>query len=440
MLILTNSLTQILLKQLFSHKWLWFLLLLLLLVSCASSRLSTLKKTVIPQLNAPAFNEQFTGFLAVDLASSDTLFSVNAKKYFTPASTVKLFTLYTALKTLDKHTPLLKYREQQDSLYISGTGNPAFLHPYFNDSTAITFLTNYNTILLSTNHYTGEKYGPGWAWEDYPYYFSAEISPLPLYGNVLKVFPGKPWRIQPKFFKSAIATIDGAPTRAWNKNRFYLPLQLQDTLEIPFITSDSLVLQLLGQKINKKITLSEENPPTEASILYGVATDSILKQMLAKSDNFLAEQTMLMVSSVLSDTLSFTLARDHVLEHHLSSLRQPPRWVDGSGLSRYNLFSPESMVTVLTQLYQEIDTTRLFSLLPRWNEDGTLDEESEDFRHHFLLAKSGSMGNTYNLSGYLRTSSGKLLAFSFMNNHFRSPSREVRTRMYSILKAIHLEY
>ena len=440
MLILINSLTQTLLKQLFSLKWLRFLLLLFLIASCASSRFNTVKKAVVTQLNAPAFNEQFTGFLVVDLATRDTLFSANAKKYFTPASTVKLFTLYTALKMLDKRTPLLKYHEQRDSLYIAGTGNPAFLHPHFKDSSAITFLNRYNTIFLSVNHYIGEKYGPGWAWEDYPFYFSAEISPLPLYGNVLEVLPGKPWQIQPKLFTTAIATTDGEPTRTWSKNQFYLPEQLQDTIEIPFITSDSLVLQLLGPKINGKIRLSEENPPTKANILYGVATDSILKRMLAKSDNFLAEQTMLMVSAVVSDTLSFALARDHVLEHHLSTLRQPPRWVDGSGLSRYNLFSPEAMVAVLTQLYQETDTTRLFSLLPRWNKDGTLDEKSEDFKHHFLLAKSGSMGNTYNLSGYLRTTSGKLLAFSFMNNHFRSPSREVRARMYSILKGIHSGY
>ncbi|MEM8927645.1 MAG: D-alanyl-D-alanine carboxypeptidase, partial [Bacteroidota bacterium] len=90
-------------------------------------------------------------------------------------------------------------------------------------------------------------------------------------------------------------------------------------------------------------------------------------------------------------------------------------------------------------LYSETDSLRLFSLMPQWNLNGTLPlENSND--NIFILAKSGSMGNIYNLCGYLRTRSGRLFAFSFMNNHFRRPSKEVRQNIYDKLRLIHEAY
>ncbi|MEM8506171.1 MAG: D-alanyl-D-alanine carboxypeptidase [Bacteroidota bacterium] len=440
MLIPITSAIQTPTKQIVSSTAVALLLLLFFMSSCGALPLRKIKGSLSDKLNTAAYHQQFTGILVVDLKTKDTLYSRNAQKYFTPASTVKLFTLYAALKNLDKHTPLLKYSDQQDTLYIFGTGNPAFLHPYFNDSTVLPFLNRYKNILLSTHHYIGEKYGPGWAWEDYPYYFSAEINSFPLYGNVLRVNPGTSRVVYPQSFEPNIQLTSGKATRAWGDNRFYLPAEIKDTLDIPFITSDSLTLRLLAEKVNARVRLSKENPVLPTQLYYGIETDTILKRMLFKSDNFLAEQTMLMVAATLSDTLSFPLARDHVLVHNLNHLKQPPRWVDGSGLSRYNLFSPESMVQVLTRLYDETDTTRLFSLMPRWTGNGTFEDEKEGFEDHFLMAKSGSMGNIYNLCGYLRTSSGKLLVFSFMNNHFKGPNDEVREQMFAILKAIHRAY
>ncbi len=440
MLISIKTSLQSVLNQFISKKWTVPLVLIIVLSSCSSSRFGSVKKDIITHLGTRDYQNQFTGFLVVDLETKDTLFNINSEKYFIPASTVKLFSFYTALKTLGKHSPLLKYKKQQDSLYIMGTGNPTPFHPFFKDSTLVAFLNQYDTIVLTSRHYVGEKYGPGWAWEDYPSYFSPEVSALPIYGNVLSVTPGSPPMISPQYFKNAIDVKNGTVARAWESNRFYLPDRLQDTLEIPFITSDSLTVQLLREKISAQIVLSGVNPKPGADMVYGIATDSILKRMLSKSDNFLAEQTMLMASATLSDTLSFALARDHVLKHQLQDLDQPPRWVDGSGLSRYNLFSPQSMIAVLTQLYYEIDTARLFSLMPRWNEEGTMDPDTVGYSTHFLVAKSGSMGNIYNLCGYLKTTSGKLLAFSFMNNHFRKPSKEIRAQMFLLLKSIHNTY
>ena len=190
----------------------------------------------------------------------------------------------------------------------------------------------------------------------------------------------------------------------------------------------------------KEIFLTQQFPDGKKQTLYGMETDSIYKRMLLKSDNFLAEQLLLTASGMVSDTLSTTNAIDFMLDNHLNDLEHQPRWVDGSGLSRYNLFTPRSFVQILQKLYKETPEERLFSIFPMWGPDSTVEQWEDPTTEPFLFAKSGSVGNNYNLSGYVKAKSGKLLIFSFMNNHFRIPSSEIRATMYATLKHLYENY
>ena len=107
--------------------------ILLFLIGCASAK-KNLQRTTKTVLESPFFDNQFTGFLILDAESNDTLYNLNSTKYFTPASNTKIFTLYTALQFIPDKIPALKYLTQNDTLYIEGTGDPSFLHPYFKDS------------------------------------------------------------------------------------------------------------------------------------------------------------------------------------------------------------------------------------------------------------------------------------------------------------------
>lgn len=436
----TKHILQIVLNQRFSKNFILSVFLVFLFTSCSNLRFRTTKKEVLADFESKKFEHQHTGFMVVDMIKNDTLFNVNGTKYFTPASTTKLFTLYTSLQFLGKNVPALKYVKSENKTHVLATGDPTWLHPNFKDTTAISFLRQQDSIVLHLDNYAGEKYGPGWAWEDYPYYFSPELTALPLFGNVVTIMGPEPMQVSPSYFSPKVERKDGAPLRMEDKNTFYIPKTSRDTVQIPFITSDSLTLKLLKARVGKQLIVQDSLPNLKWKVLEGIPTDTVLKQMLVESDNFLAEQLMLMASSTLSDTLQFETARNFILENPLKSLSHKPRWVDGSGLSRYNLFTPASMVQVLRNLVKETDTTRLFSLMPKWNADGTMSHENPNGDKAFIQAKSGSMGNMYNLCGYIRTKSGKLLLFSFMNNHFRRPSREVRQDMYSILKSIHETY
>ena len=433
---LLNFILQGIIKQNVILKLVIIFFISLLATSCVSSRLRTINTQLLNMYEEEQFNTQFTGILVVDIDTKETILEKNSKKYFIPASTVKLFTFYAANTLLKEKIPTLNYVETKDSIYAYGTGDPTWLHPYFEDSTAVKFLANSKKpIVLDFSNFKDTKYRPGWAWEDYQYYFSPEINPIPLYGNVVTVNELNSLEVSPNYFSSAIKRNKPKQLREFYKNEFYIPENLKDTLQIPFITSPELTKILLQEKLQQKVILSKSNRSESKKVLYGIPTDSIYKRMLYKSDNFLAEQLMLVASSNISDTLSFSITKDYILENHLSELTQKPRWVDGSGLSRYNLFTPESMVHVLQKLYAEVDTKRLLHLLPSWNGTGETVLEKP-----FIYAKSGSMGNTYNLSGYLKTKSGKTYAFCFMNNHFRISTKEVKIQLKKTLTTIHNAY
>ncbi|MGW9686727.1 D-alanyl-D-alanine carboxypeptidase [Flagellimonas sp. 2504JD1-5] len=389
------------------------------------------------QLEEGAFKNSFHGLVVMDSKTNKVLYNTNGDRYYTPASNTKIVTLFAGIKIIPKQFPTLKYIEKNDSVFIVPTGDPSWLHPYFKDSTGINFLKQRRNIALYLDNFEDGRFGPGWAWEDYPYYFSAERSPLPLYGNVVSLSNIDSLETVPSIFMDSVEVTTSPTGRDEFHNQFYMHLEQQDTIEVPFLINEGLTKNLLESVLGKEITLLDSLPSGATDILYGIPSDSIYKRMMHVSDNFLAEQIMMTASSTLSDTLGIQRAIDHMLESELSFLKHPPRWVDGSGLSRYNLFTPESFVQILQKLYQEIDEKRLFDIFPNWDATGTVSKWKNPDIAPFIFAKSGSFGNNYNLSGYLKTKSGKVLIFSFMNNHFRIPGSEVRSQMYALLKSLH---
>ncbi|WP_340198940.1 D-alanyl-D-alanine carboxypeptidase [Ascidiimonas sp. W6] len=381
-----------------------------------------------------------TGFMLYDPDKKDTLISINHNKYLNPASNTKIFTLYSAMKMIGDSIPAIKWKEQNDTLFLMGTGDPTLLHPWFNSMRVIELINTSSTkkVVLDTGNYLEDKYGPGWAWEDYAYYFMPERNSFPMYGNVVNLALSRDAiQVVPDIFAPQIKKEKQPYSRSLNKNTFYITSNKIDSLEVPYITNDSLTMGLLNKHLSKELVLGKF-PPSQLSskIHYSIKADSLYKRMMSVSDNFLAEQMMILCSGTISDTLSVKKAIDYSLKNYFSDIPQYPRWVDGSGLSRYNLFSPHSFVYVLNKMYQEFDKERLLNLFPAINLLG----ETDNDLNLYLYAKPGSFSNNYCLSGYLITKSGKTLIFSFMANHFTIPSKEIKRQLQTILLEIRNQY
>ena len=366
----------------------------------------------------------------------------NGNKYFTPASNTKLYTFYAAYKTLGDSIKGLEYAKYNDTLFIKGSADPSFLYE-FEASKTIPFLKNHSgPIIIVHEQINDDVYGSGWSWSDYQYYYMPEKSLFPLYSNIV-AYAHKEDSIYTDipYFKEHIALVDSLEIyRDKEENKFYL--QKNDTTlnYVPFKTSTKLVADLLSDTLKRSISVVPEFKQLDFKPLYSVASDSVYKKMLVISDNFIAEQLMLQVGKETVDSYNVGEAIDYVLDNYLADLPQEPRWVDGSGLSRYNLFTPEDTVHLLKKMYEEIPLDKLLTYFPVGGESGTLKNWYGGKEQPYVYAKSGTLSNNYSLSGYLITKKGTLLIFSYMNNHYRLATAGIRTQIQNHLSKIYENY
>lgn len=391
-----------------------------------------------------------------DPANQTTLYQQNEAKYFTPASNTKIFTLYTALQFLQDSLPLINYTLKGDSLFFWGTGNPAFLHHDIPQNQLVfSFLKAHQGPLFFSDHNFQEAhYGPGWAWDDYNYAYQAERSPFPIYGNIIRFqreaqtqapnsFSVTPTYFQPQLeLNETLGNRSPYFKRAQNANTFqYNPIALTDStyiIEKPYKTSTDLVVQLLGDTLGRKITaLSLDTAAiTTQQTLSTPFPDTIYQRLMKDSDNFIAEQLLLLCADkqlgfIQSDTL-IRLAQETLFKEAPDQLL----WYDGSGLTRYNMFTPRTVVFVLEKLLAAKSKEWLFSIFPGGGQAGTISNWYGSDGQPYIFAKTGTLRNKHCLSGYLVTKSGRLLIFSFMHNNFPTGSSPLKVEMAKVLEWI----
>lgn len=417
----------------------FFLFLILILPLVGYSQTSDWVKK---HLESEFYKTQFTGFYLYDPATKQVLENYNGEKYFTPASNVKILSLYSALKVLPDSIPALRYQQKDGNLYIEGLGDPTFLHPEFKSVTrALDFLKKEpGNIYLHWGKFEGTRMGLGWSWEDYEKYYSPERSEFPLYGNMATVKKGKSGLSAfPLTLADSVEYEESLFSRDFYDNKFKIGSRNGASTRVPFVVKDELIRQMLSDAVGKEVFLTDKSLPKTAKTLFSVPSDLVYKRMMEVSDNFLAEQILLMVSAQVSGSMSTEKAIQYMKSKYLKGMPQEPVWVDGSGLSRYNLFSPRDMVFVLDKLLAEFEQECLFKIFAIGGRTGTL-KGNYGGKTPYVYAKSGTLSNNYCLSGYVKTNSGKTLIFSIMNNHYQKENWQVRQQTQKLLEYIRDNY
>ena len=215
---------------------------------------------------------------------------------------------------------------------------------------------------------------------------------------------------------------------------------------MPFVTNRSLsALELLSDSLKKNFTIvfpdahknrfewsSESGDLTiltinKWNVIHSQPTDSLLKPMMHNSDNFFAEQSLVMAGNEVFGIMNERKIIDSLINTDFKDLPQKPRWADGSGLSRYNLFTPHDFVAILNKMQNEFGMERIKTILPTGNE-GTLENyyKSEE---GFIFAKTGTLSGVVALSGFIYTKKNKMLIFSILVNNHQASATQVRRAM-----------
>ena len=391
-------------------------------------------------------------------------YNYQGDKYFVPASNTKIPTCYAAMKYLGDSLKCFLSIENDTAMLVLPAGDPTFLHPEYKLQPAFDFLKRSGKKIYTTDiKWRSEALGSGWSWNDYNESYMAERSPMPVYGNLLK------W-VQEKVNNNGIESFDiySVPEINWpvnfnineNAKNFQVKRKIGENefeliqstekykeLYVPFVThgiksSIELLSDTVGKSISvisdEKLTKPFENVRLFVHYIKTQPSDSLLKPMMHRSDNFFAEQSLLMVSNERLGYLSDQKIIDTLLKTDFKDLPQKPRWADGSGLSRYNLFTPQDFVSILNKMKNEFGMERIKVIFPTGGEGTISSYYKADST--FIFAKTGTLSGVVALSGFLYTKKGKLLIFSTLVNNHQASAAAVRRAVEKFIQGIRNNY
>ncbi len=392
-------------------------------------------------LNSDFYSTQFTGFYLYDPITKEEIYNYNGNKFFIPASNTKIFTLYTAMKMLNDSIPAFKYQLIGNELHIEGTGDPTFLHPKYKNTRALDFLKNNGSkIVFHWNNFDEESFLPGWTWDDFRKDYAPERSQFPIHENLVSISKnGSSIKTFPTYFEELTEIKEMPEPRNFYDNKFYISNKKR-TEKVPFIVNEMVIEKSLSQILGKPVDMVKTPMVNNPKVFYSQKSDDVYREMMENSDNFLAEHLLILASSTLPGKLSASETITFSKRYLLNDLKQQPEWFDGSGLSRYNLFTPQSFAQVLGKMYNEFPEQRLFSIFPIGGKTGTIKNRYKDSAQPYIYAKTGTLNNNVTLSGYLKTKSGRTLIFSLMNNNSIKDLSWIRNENEKLLRIIRDNY
>jgi len=422
----------------------------LVLSSCSVSK-QIAKSAKENVLSDDALKTAHIGISIYEPASQKYWYNYQADKYFVPASNTKLPTCYAAMKHLGDSLVGIEYVVEDSVLLFRGTGDPTLLHPDFKNQRVISFLKNSNKKLaLAEASFTDNRWGAGWSIGDITESYAPERNEIPVYGNIIRISKnGNAIATIPSSFQSEMQKPNAINWKitferpSFNDNIFTIFPSNQNFKykEMPFVTGRFMTaLVLLSDTLKKEISLpgqvSEKNLVWNK--FHSQPTDSLLIPMMHNSDNFFAEQALLMVSNELLGVMNDGKVIDTLLKSDFKDLPQKPKWVDGSGLSRYDLFTPQDFVFILSKMKDDFGMDRIKNILPTGNE-GTL-EGRFVADSSFIFAKTGTLSGVVALSGFLYTKKNRLLIFSCLVNNHNSSAAAIRKAVEKFIKNIRDNY
>ncbi len=463
---------------------------MLLLFVAAAKRAPSLRVSIDREIaGSKRFASAFLGMHVVRLSDGQVLYARNQDHLFTPASNTKLFSTAFALTRLgvdyqfvtsilaDK--PVGSDGVLDGDLIFVGRGDPSLSnrpYPYVKEWIAepqikpIETLADQLTaaglkavrgdIVGDDTRYPWMPYPPGWADDDGLWEYGAPVSALMVADNRVDVSiaPGDAEgelahvSISPQFefftLDNRIQTI-ASGERAIHVNglpgmpelRFWGSIPTGGEVDAnPMAVADPAVFAAAmlrdalirrGIVVNGSAVARHRFPGEPAVAVPGIELVrrvspplSQLLQVVDKVSQNLHAEVMLREVGAVRAKEGLEELRDFLTEAGVAEDQY--RFVDGSGLSRNTLVSPQAVTKLLEYMYRSPLRDQWIALLPVGSEDGTLRKR---FKGHpeatAIHAKTGSLSHVRALSGYAESKRQGTVAFSLLLNGYIAPDAEV---------------
>jgi len=181
----------------------------------------------------------------------------------------------------------------------------------------------------------------------------------------------------------------------------------------------SLALMVDGKQIPRKLIARRESAPLSA----------LGANFLKVSQNFYGEMLLKAIGRTPSRPGTAAAGRQVVRETLGTWGIDADSFVmsDGSGLSRYDYVTADTIVTILKHVWNDEKLRGPFlAALPVSAYDGTLRTRMRDTPlAGRVQAKTGTISNMRALSGFLTTNSGERIVFSIIANHYTAPTAQI---------------
>lgn len=434
-------------------------------------------------------------------STGNLLEGYNHEKIVRPASNFKL--LSTAA-ILDQLGPDFRFSTKMYGLgyqkgdtwhgdiYIRGSGDPSISGEFYGNDRFYVFEKFYSVldslgigriegnIIGNDAYFDGEPYPEGWSWEDLSFYYGVEISALSFNNNAVDLSvnatgavgetPGIEWfpfdTDYVTFVNEQVITPSGSEydefyRREPGTNRIILRSKVprnyveKESLAVFNATMffvDTFKKYLEGGGITVTGSPLTDNRPqdwsgglfTKLAEHRSVPLKRLLAQVNKESNNFYVEMLLKTAAAERYNTagsteLGLSIIRDFA--HSLNIDTTAIEMQDASGMAGATRLRADDLNRLLVRMQDEPHFGDYRNSLAVAGRDGLL---SHRFRNSplrgRLWGKTGYVSGVRALSGYMRTSSGRLLIFSILTNNYTEKTSYIDYIHESILSNLYYTY
>lgn len=396
--------------------------------------------------------------LIKEVGKKDCLYSFEAEKLLTPASSVKLFTAAAAIYKLGK---AYQYKTEilasNDSIYIRFSGDPSLTSKDLKKLVSQLKEEGYNTIngnvVIDASRYKPPYYANGVSRDDIGWYYEAPSSAVILDQNkatfniISAKQLGKKVIITKTDEKPPITLVNDVVSVSRKQKKYHCNFnievmpknvlrlygclqQYKDPRRLSFAVTDPVYYAqqviknaLIDSGIVLKGKVVKGATPRDAKKLVEHQSPKLAElvtYMLKESDNLYADSLTKLLGYALTQQGTYkqgVYAIIRVLAAHTDINSKQVDLADGQG-TRYNLTSAKQLVVLLEDMYAN-NSMRSFMLeaLPVMGESGSLKYRMKEAKISAKVhAKTGTMHDISSLSGYMIPKSGQPVVFSMIFN------------------------